>query len=159
LANWFIAAESESIILQRLYDRLLKYFANNYFSNQGTPVGKRLVKYFSRRWNADYRTTGRWHSWFARKVLRVYPYYIFHYTFNQLILTDPECAALWNGAKPFPAEFSHRIKYLDQSKDGVERAKREIASRIAPMYKLNWRIDSTSAFWTAVLQYLREQSE
>jgi hypothetical protein len=159
LANWFLAAESESVILQRLYARYSKYFADNSFSNQGTALGKMFVNYFNRRWNADYRTTGKWFSWFARKILRVYPYFIFHYTFNQLILTDPECAALWNRAKPFPAEPLLRIKYLDPSEDGMLQAKREIASRLVPMHKLNWRIDSTSAFWSTVLRYLREQAD
>lgn len=155
--TWFIAAESENIILRRLYKNFSDFYVNNYFSNQGTVFGKALLLYFRRRWNSDFRTTVNWHSWFARKVLRIYPYFIIHYTFNKLILDDPECAKLWNEAKPFPAGpliSQHFAKTLD----GIEKTKREIDSGIVPMYKLNWRVDSSKSYWTAILAYLGEQS-
>jgi Capsular polysaccharide synthesis protein len=158
LSNWFLAAESDSVILQRLSERMFKYFSENSFSNQHTAIGKLLLKYFARQWNKDPRTTRNWVSWFARKVLRVYPYYIFHYIINDLLFTDPECAALWNQAKPFPAGPSVRLLRPEESEEGMFRAKREIDSRIAPMYKLTWRVDAASAFWTTLLQYLQEQS-
>lgn len=85
MSNWFIAAESKSIILQRLYQNFSEFYAINYFSNQGTTLGYLLIKYFSHRWNSDFETTLKWHSRFARRVLCVYPFYIFHYTFNKLI--------------------------------------------------------------------------
>ena len=157
LTTWFLAAESESVVLQRLFARMVKYFSENSFSNQGTAFGKLLLKYFNRQWNRDYQTTRNWQSWFARKVLRVYPYYIFHYIFNDLILTDSECAALWNRAKPFPAEHTLRLKRAEESAEGILRAKHEIDSRLAPMYKLTWRVNSASVVWTTLLQYLREQ--
>ncbi len=157
LSNWFLAAESDSVILQRLSERMFKYFSENSFSNQGTNFGKLLLKYFNLRWNKDIQSTRNWQSWFARKMLRVYPYYIFHYIFNELIFTDSECGALWNQAKPFPARHTLRLKRPEESEEEILRAKREIDSRLAPMYKLNWRIDTTSAFWTTLLEYLREQ--
>lgn len=158
MSNWFIAAESESVILQRLNKNFSDFYINNYFSNQGTALGNRLLKYFNRRWNSDLRTTLKWHSWFARKVLRVYPYFIFHYTFNKLILDDPECAKLWNEAKPFPAIHPHCVQFLEAAVDGIEKAKKEIDSGIIPMHKLNWRVDISNSYWSAILPYLRLQS-
>lgn len=157
MSNWFIAAESDSVILRRLYKSFSDFYANNYFSNQGTPLGDMLLKYFSQSWCADFKASLKWHSWFARKVLRVYPYFIFHYTFNGIILSDPECAALWARAKPFSAEPSHRVQYLETSPDGIERAKREIDSGLIPMHKLDWRADSSNRYWTAILLYLEER--
>lgn len=158
MSNWFIAAELESVLLQRLYRNFSDFYANNYFSNQTTLLGDMLLQYFNRRWSSDIKTTLKWHSWLARKVLRVYPYFIFHYTFNKLILSDPECAELWNQVKPFPARLPHRLQFFQSSLDGIERAKREIDSRLAPMYKLDWRVDSSNAYWTAILRYLEERS-
>ena len=59
--TWFIAAESENIILRRLYKNFSDFYVNNYFSNQGT-VFHALLIYFRRRLNSDFRTTGSWHS-------------------------------------------------------------------------------------------------
>lgn len=158
MSSWFIAAESESVILQRLNKNFSDFYANNYFSNQDTALGNRLLKYFNTRWNSDFKTTLKWHSWFARKVLRVYPYFIFHYTFNKLILDDPECAKLWNEVKPFPAKPLHCLQFFGSAVDGIEKAKREIDSGIIPMYKLNWRVDISNNYWTAILPYLEQQS-
>ena len=158
MSSWFIAAESESVILQRLNKNFSDFYANNYFLNQGTTLGNKLLKYFNRRWNSDFRTTLKWHSWFARKVLRVYPYFIFHYTFNKLILDDPECAKLWNEAKPFSAIPSHCVQSLELAEDGIEKAKREIDFGNIPMHKLNWRIDGSNNYWNSILPYLEQQS-
>ena len=144
MSNWFIAAESENIILRRLY-------------NQGTALGKVLLKKFGRYWNKEIKTSLKWHSWFARKVLRIYPYFIFHYTFNKLIHDDPECAKLWNDAKPFSAEAPHLMKRLESAVDGIAKAKREIDNHNTPMYKLSWRVDSSNSYWSAIIPYLRGQ--
>ena len=99
MSNWFMAAESESVILQRLYQGFSDFYAHTYFWNQGTELGNKILDYFNPRWCSDVRTSVQWHSWFARKILRVYPYFIFHYTFNKLILSDSKCAKLWNQAQ------------------------------------------------------------
>ena len=154
MSNWFLAAEPDSVILQRLYKSFSDFYANNYFSNQGTAFGEMLLEYFGRLWCSDFRSTLKWHSCFSRKLLRVYPYFIFHYTFNKLILTDPECAKLWDRIKPFPAGPSHRLQELAASSDGIEEAMRDIDSGLVPVYKLDWRVDNSSPYWSAILQYL-----
>jgi hypothetical protein len=158
MSNWFIAAEPDSIILQRLHRGFSDFFAHNYFSNQYTALGKKLRKRLNRRWSVDVRSTLNWHSWFVRKVLRVYPYFIFHYTFNKVILTDPECAGIWSRAKPFSAEPSHRVRHLQRVPGGLEIAKREIDSGLAPMHKLDWGVDTSNAHWTAILDRLERAS-
>lgn len=158
MSNWFIAAEPDSIILQRLHQSFSDFFAHNYFSNQDTALGEKLIKGFNRRWSVDVKSTLNWHSWFARKILRVYPYFIFHYTFNKLILTDPACAEIWNQAKPISAEHPHRMQNLQAVPGGLENAKQEIDSGLAPMHKLDWRVDTSNAYWTIILEHLEKKS-
>lgn len=158
MANWFIAAEPQSIILQRLYESFFAYYADNHFSNQDTVLGNILLRCFNQLWSNDVKTTLKWHTWFARKILRVYPYYIFHYTFNKLILSDPECGKLWHQAKPFKASAPHRLQGLAAYQDGIKRAIREINSGLTPLYKLDWRVDSSTPYWTTVLEYLEKQA-
>jgi hypothetical protein len=154
LTNWFFAAEPDSIILRRYAEKQLAFFAGNTFSNQGTRWEKPIVKAFSPYWNKDYRSTGRWLSWFARKILRVYPYYISYYLFNHLILNDPECAARWNAAKPFPAKPTQQLRILSKLENGIELARAAIASGAAPMYKLNWRSNLSAPYWSEVVRAL-----
>ncbi len=158
MSNWFIAAETDSLILHRLYENFANVYAQNFFVNQDTPLGNKYLQRYSARWNGEVRTTVKWHSRFARTVLRVYPYFIFHYTFNKLILTDPTCADSWNQAKPFSAEPPHRLQVLEKSANGIEQAKAEIDSGSTPMYKLNWRVDSANAYWSAVLPHLEART-
>ena len=154
MSNWFIAAEPESVILQRLYGRFSDFYANNYFSNQDTALGKAVLDFLGRWWSRDLVGTTFWHSWFVRKVLRVYPYFIFHYTFNKLILEDPECRRLWIESKPFSAGPPHRLQRLAREPGAITAAKEFIDSESTPMHKLNWRVDVSGGYWNAILQYL-----
>ena len=154
MSNWFIASDSNNVILRRLYRDFTDLFANNYFAAQNTPLGKELIDRYTSLWCSDVETTVEWFSPYALNELRVYPYFIFHYTFNRLILADPECAALWKSAKPFPAEPPHRLQAFAGYADGADRARREVESRECPMYKLDWRVDTASAYWSAVLEHL-----
>jgi hypothetical protein len=117
-----------------------------------------LLEKYSRRWNIDVKTSLKWHSWFARKVLRIYPYFIFHYTFNKLIQNDQECAKLWYNAKPFSADAPHCLQVFESAADGISKAKREIDDCKTPMYKLNWRFDISNSYWSLILPYLQRQS-
>ena len=47
---------------------------------------------------------------------------------------------------------------IAQLQSDIEKAKKKIDSEIAPMYKLNWRVDSSNSYWKAILAYLEEQS-
>lgn len=156
ISNWFIAAESHSVILRRLYRAFSQYYADNRFSNQGTRLGNLLLDHFGRRWNRDPESSTRWHSWFSRRVLRVYPYFIFHYTFNKLILEDPECAEIWNSVPAFSAQEPHRVQFLERAENGIAAAKLAIDSPGIPMHKLNWRVEVGSEFWAAVLPYFSD---
>ena len=158
MSNWFIAAEPENIILQRMYKNFLDFYVNNYFSNQDTALGNALLKIFNLHWKSNVRNSIKWHSWFARKVLRVYPYFIFHYTFNKLILEDEECAKLWNDAKPFPADSPHYVQFQQKAENGIANAKEAIDSGNIPMHKLDWRVDCSNHYWSTILPYLGENS-
>jgi hypothetical protein len=156
LSSWFIAAKPDNLLLRRWAERHLAFFTENRFSNQFRPLGRFFIRGLSPRWNADYRSTAHWLSWFTRKFLRVYPYYIFHYIFNRLALADRECADQWNAVKPCVNTPVRQLSSLAQLDTGIEQARVEISSGMAPMYKLNWRTDISSPYWMEVLRRLRE---
>jgi len=158
MSNWFIASDPGNPILEGLYARFSEFFAATRFTNMNTPLGTRLLERYGRRWNTDPSRTVRWRSRFAREVLKVYPYLIFHYTFNDLILGDRRCADLWRGAKPFPAEGPHRLKVLARRPDGLRAALESIEAGESPMHKLDWRVDASSPYWSTVLDRLEREA-
>jgi mannosyltransferase OCH1-like enzyme len=155
MANWMIAAEPDSIILQRLHKSFTDFYANNYFSNMGTAHGEKMLEYLGRHWNKNSKNSIKWHHWLVRKVLRVYPYFIFHYTFNKLILQDSECAKLWNETKALSADPPHRVQHLESKPDNIVQAKNVIDAGTTPVHKLNWRVDSSNHYWSTILPYFR----
>jgi len=158
MANWFIAAEPDSVILQRLNQNFSDFYVNNYFSNMGTKHGENLLNFLGRRWNSDLEKSLMWHNWFVRKILRVYPYFIFHYTFNKLIFEDSECASMWNQTKSLPAEPPHLVQQFERKADNVTQAKKVIDSGATPVHKLNWRVDSSTSYWSTILPYFKQYS-
>jgi hypothetical protein len=88
----------------------------------------------------------------------VYPYFIFHYTFNKVIMENAACAALWNDAPPFLAEWPHYIQFQQRETHGIENAKRAIEDRDIPMHKLDWRVDCSTDYWSIILPYIRGKS-
>lgn len=158
MANWFIAAEPGSVILQRMNRNFSDFYVNNYFSNMGTKHGEKMLDYLTPRWNASPESSLLWHNWFVRKILRIYPYFIFHYTFNKLILRDAECAKLWNETKSLSAEAPHLVQHLEHDMDNIEKARKVIDSGVTPVHKLNWRVDSSSSYWSSVLPYFRQHN-
>jgi hypothetical protein len=154
MSNWFIASDRDNPILQGLYARFAEFFARTRFTNMNTPLGARLLERYEGRWSTHVTRTVRWRSRFAREVLKVYPYFIFHYTFNDLILGDRRCAGLWHRAKPFPAEGPHRLQALSRRPDGLPAALAHVDAGETPMYKLDWRVDTSNPYWSAVLDHL-----
>jgi hypothetical protein len=158
-SSWFIAAESDNLILERFYEEWFQFYKSNHFVFQNTRLGRYLVNRLSPR-GATYEQTLFWHSWLVRKVLRIYPYHIFHYTFNKVILGDPTCRDLWKSSKPYLAETPHELQRLRLCKDAsAEKAKLFIDSNVAPVHKLNWRWDDTKPYWREVLPYLFRQDK
>ena len=155
MSSWFIAADKKSLILQRLNKKFSDLFADNYFSNQKKFYRRSLIKIFSLLWNDSYKTTPGWLSWFALKILRVYPYYIFHYTFNKLIINDTECSKLWYSSKPFIGN-PHILRLFENDVDGIGKAKKEIDSGHNPVYKMSLHVDYENKYWKDVIAYLEE---
>jgi len=89
--------------------------------------------------------------------VRAYPYFIFHYTFNKLILTNPELRALWEGAPPLDAGPPHRLQALVKEPDGLPQALDAIDRGSWMLQKLDWHIDLAAPYWNAVMKRLDEQ--
>jgi len=143
--NWFIASVPNHYIITTWLYSHEKYFRNNYLSNTHNKFGKRAKSFFGHFFNKDIKGTKFWLTFFCTKILKVYPYFIAHYIFNQCYIRDKlfrdqwdhtiklssgnhdllfivlgglsfeNYSKLYNADKVFMIKLSHRINLLDTS--------------------------------------------
>ena len=92
------------------------------------------------------------------KLLRVYPYFIFHYTFGLLTLKDEIFKNKFQEVKHYSSDVPYRIQHdgmLSQINDNI---KKEIDSKKSPLYKLTYRYDIKDYNENCVLYYLLEKA-
>ena len=106
--------------------------------------------------NKDVRRSTRWLSPWVQSRVRAYPYFIFHYTFNKVILSNPELRMLYEQAPVLEAGPSHRLQALAKEPEGLAQALDLINHGRSLMQKLNWRIDLSAPYWNAVMKHLNE---
>ena len=117
-------------------------------------VGYMLIKVLEKLYNRSIENTLFWHSFFTKKILQIYPYFICHYIFNKIILENIECADLWKSSKPYEADYPHILQQLNHVKKDLEKAISDIDKDSSPVYKFNRRNDYTEYYWKSVLDYL-----
>ncbi len=155
MSSWFLAAARDHVLLAELHRAYAALWRDEVYWNQNTRAGAFVLRQLEPILSKDVSRSRLWLSWPVRKLLGVHPYYQFHYAFNRLVLNDARCRAAWSAIKPFSAGPPHRLQIYDQRGDGIGVAAADIAACESPVYKLNWRLDDASPYWTAVLEHLR----
>jgi hypothetical protein len=94
------------------------------------------------------------------RLLRVYPYFVFHYLFERLIATDRECRAIWERTAKVTNEGSRTIRRFgffspltEEVKKGIDQA---IATGRSRVVKLTWKYEPSLYASSTVLHYLLE---
>lgn len=156
ISNWFIASEHNSALLAGLHDAFLGFMNSSIFSNQDTEAGRSALARLGPILNRDVRRSTRWLSPWVQNRVRAYPYFIFHYTFNKLILTNPDLRALWEQAPPLDARPPHSLQALAKKDDGLPQALDAIDRGSWMLQKLDWRVDLAAPYWNAIMKRLDE---
>ena len=154
MATWFMAANPDNEILVKLHRDYVSLWEDNRFASPKSNLTRFTRRALSRLFSRNPKATIGWFG-FPRTKLKMFPYFIFHYTFNKLIFTDPDAARKWNKALPFEAAPPRRLTKLAKDPDGIATAIDLIDHGSSPLYKLNWRIDTEAPYWKAVLNRLR----
>ena len=156
MSNWFMVSDTESKIIQTLYKEFAFFFADNSFSNQHTFFGRHVIKILSSLLNTSPENTLFWHSRLVTKILKVYPYFIFHYTFNKVVIEDKGCREEWDLTGEFNADIPHALQHIFHKKEEnqIKQALAHIEKKLSPVYKLNWRDDMEHEYWKNVLSSL-----
>jgi len=150
LSSWFIACNKYNYIATTYQNMVNLYWQENpdltFIENSGWKfLNKKLQKL----------NTQVWFSAFVTNVLKVYPYFWFHYLFANIYLRLKEFRDLWDITPKISADIPHRIQMTGLLTPMSAEVKQEIDNRIAPLYKLTWRYDIEAAHKPGtVLDYL-----
>ncbi len=149
LETWFLAVDKDSPLLCEWLARYRDVFRENRYYLQNMLIGKIFFKLLRIFLKKSISRSRLWVSWPVRKILRVYPFFHFHYTFNAIIAEGGEPSRIWHEGETLPATGPHFLK-RQKGADGLERARQFILERQAPVYKLNWHADIDDNYWTVV---------
>lgn len=136
ISSWFIAAAKYNYIATTYKNTVNKYWA----------MHPDLVLITDSRWKKynkyiERRGTQIWFNYLVTDILKVHAYFWFHYLFERLYLRDANFRAMWDATPKLSADEPHIISPAKMYSPLTGELKAHIDGRLAPVYKLNWRVD------------------
>jgi hypothetical protein len=163
ISNWFIAAKAGNPILRKLYERQIMFWEKHLTDKPARRRDRKRQRDRHRMlWfllSRSTRTTRFWLSPIVSKVLRVYPYFLFHYQFERLVSTDAECGDIWRRMPKVPADGPRAPRIHGYLAPPDKAIKEHIRERRAPFYKLTWKFDPQEYSADTTLYHLLEGRE
>ena len=153
VSSWFIASSKGCPIVTKLGEQLALFWSKNTFNINGK-LQRKLRRPLEKTLGVSVITTRLWFSFWVIKLLKIYPYYIFHYMFERLVSSDRDCQAIWNHTPKISADGPHKIKRLGLFSPIDEEIKHDIDTKRIPVYKLTWKYDPSQYSSASVLYYL-----
>lgn len=96
-----------------------------------------------------------WHSFLFVKVLKLFPYFWFHYIFEHCYRNNRSFRETWDATVKIGADIPHRLQDVGLLQPISDQIKQEIDNRIAPLYKLTWKLDDENIPKGSTLDYLK----
>ena len=151
LSSWFMAS-SEDNYLTVEYQKAVNHYwaANPKVKLIDNSKWRRFSKYLERY------DTPVWFSGFVTKVLKVHPYFWFHYTFRQVYLADDKFKNLWDSTPKISADIPHKPQIVGLLKNLDPEIKADIDNKISPVYKLTWKYDQSADIDGTIFDYILE---
>lgn len=153
VASWFIASEKGCPIISKLYENLTLFWIKNDLKKP-TKLQQKIKRRLSKVLNRSEKTTKYWLTPIIIKLLREYPYYVFHFLFERLVSTDPESQIIWKNTKKLSANDPHIIQRNGLLSTLTESIKKQIDDKQIPLYKLTWKYDHSKYSSSTLLFYL-----
>jgi hypothetical protein len=138
MANWFMASLPGNHLTRSFCERHNAYWRNNRFPDMGSDTNKALVRLFRIAIGKREDRQRYWLSFFVRRVLRIYPYFVFHYLFAHHLRQDRESREIFEAMPYFSAGPAMSLQRRTLGKERAT-AQQEGAGRTAPVLKLTWK--------------------
>jgi capsular polysaccharide synthesis protein len=151
ISSWFIAALKNNYIISSYQKAVNDYWEQNpglvFFEKSRWFFLRKYLKRKKPQW---------WFGYVATKMLKIYPYFWFHYLFEQLYLADAEFRQIWDATPKISSDIPHSIQLAGIFNDADDDMKAEIANKTAPLYKLTWKYDHSKYKPGTNMHYLLE---
>lgn len=153
IANWFIAARRNSYFLTALLDKLYSFWRNNQLEHDPEKLRTRR-KLPSRILSRNRYLPMLWLSPIFTKVLKVYPYFIFHYLFFWTLLTDRKARHLWRHVVKIDAKCAILPQRLGLTTRTDKSGISALEACSTPVYKLNHHVPDSSDLSNTYLEWV-----
>ncbi len=135
ISSWFIASVKNLHLTKSFTIKYTEYFRDNKFLEPATSSKRLFVRKLSTVLNKKGRTD-IWLSYFVRKFLRVYPYFVFHYYFAYYIKHDLASRKIFNDIPYFSADNPHEVQKLIKQGLSIEDIRKTVEITNSPVHKL-----------------------
>ncbi|MBB6128999.1 capsular polysaccharide synthesis protein [Mucilaginibacter lappiensis] len=149
ISSWFIASAANNHITGTFKQLVLDYWNQN----------KGMTFIENSKWkflNKCLRLLGTqtWFRPFVTRVLRIHPYFWFHYLFEKNYLEDNKVKQLWDDTPKISADIPHGLQFAGLFNPITEKVKVDIDHKVSPCYKLMWNYRAAELKEGTVMDYL-----
>ena len=163
ISSWFLAAVPGNRLVDTYCREVRDYWLNNPglrlycpWDEETTETGEGLRKLLDNKYVSSFllKYPTLWFSFLFTKVLKIYPYYVFHYRFEYCYKRDSYFRAVWDATPKISADIPHTLQHVGLLNPLSDAVRQDIDQRVAPLYKLTWKLDETKITPGCVLDYL-----
>jgi hypothetical protein len=149
ISSWFIASFKGNYIILTYCEAVNNYWDTN----------PNLTFYETSKWYAFNNYLKRlkpqaWFNFFATKILKVYPYFWFHYLFEKIYLNDKKVREIWDLSPKISADIPHKLQFLNLFSTINDQIRTEIDQKTAPLYKLTWKFGPSDYHEETIMAYV-----
>lgn len=137
MSNWFMASHPDCYLTCSIRDTVNDFWKSNSYPETYKGKRYRILKLLL---NCCPYTTRFWLSYPVRKLLKVRPYFWFHYMFGKLLSDDPRFKRIWKNTPVIEANAPHTLQKFGLLSPVTEELKCRIASKTDYVYKLTWKL-------------------
>ncbi len=156
ISSWFLASTKNNLITQKWCTE-----TNNYWTyNKLHPASKlqKIDNYFLKNFTNTAIQTKIWFNFITRKILKIYPYFWFHYLFTKILKKNNDIYALWENTKKYSANIPHTLLHDGLFTPPSYVTVNSIKQIKAPLYKLSYKnmqkkIDKNSTLMTLLQKH------
>jgi hypothetical protein len=134
ISSWFIASFKYNYIALTYKNKVNAYWRNNpdmrFFDSFSWQFLNRRLRRIK---------TGIWFSIFVNSILKVYPYFWFHYLFGFIYHRDARFREMWDSTPKFSADIPHKLQIAGLFNPINDDVRAHLGNKVSPMYKLTWR--------------------
>jgi hypothetical protein len=149
ISSWFIASAKNDYITN-IYQQAV----NGYWNKNPGLVFFETSKWYALKKYLKWMKPQDWFGFFATKVLSVYPYFWFHYLFENIYWGDAKVKAQWDATQKISADIPHNLQFAGLFSPLRDEVKAEIDSKASPVYKLTWKYEAAEYKKETVIDYL-----